>query len=324
VPQVKPPVAHTNREVINYNMVDPRNLITLQDMPCYSSAKERGTDERFGTFLHQDWYYSILYRKTKPVIPTQWVHIDYMKSNRDMHYNRILEACEFHGVTQLLSFWYNWNQEVNTEFYATLFFDKKERIFMWMTNGRGFNIELSQFAEILGLSAHLDISKNLHIGRVMASREMTPMYIPNSGFRALKVDGILPHFLTLHRMIRRTLAPRIGDSNTILAYERNLLDALMKHEWFDVFDYIVDEIWNIATNPQRSCGFAPYIQCMIEVVAHERFYKDVGHEPLHPAVPKDPITHPSSSPPPNVAPTRTTRSGGASSSSSNCSFLKMF
>jgi hypothetical protein len=48
-----------------------------------------------------------------------------------------------------------------------------------------------------------------------------------------------------------------------------------------VFEYIVDEIWNIETNPQRSYGFSPYIQYMIEVVAHEKFYKDVAHEPLH-------------------------------------------
>jgi hypothetical protein len=75
------------------------------------------------------------------------------------------------------------------------------------------------------------------------------MYILDSGFRAPKIDGILPHFVVLHRMMRRILAPRIGDSNAIPAYERNLLDALMKFEWFDVFDYIVDEIWNIAINP---------------------------------------------------------------------------
>jgi hypothetical protein len=98
----------------------------------------------------------------------------------------------------------------------------------------------------------------------------------------------------------------------------------MKHERFDVFHYIVDEIWNIATNPQRSYEFAPYIQCTIEVVAHEKFYKDVAHEPLHPVVPKDPRTHRSSSPPPVVAPTHTTHSGGASSSSStNTGILKM-
>jgi hypothetical protein len=171
-----------------------------------------------------------------------------MKSKRDIHFNRILEVCEFHGITQLLSFWYNWNQEVITEFYVTLFFDKRERIFMWMTNGRRFSIKLSQFAEILGLSEHLAIPKKLHTGRVMAPREMTPMYIPNNGFRAPKVDGILPHFLTLHQMMR-TLVPRIGDSNAIPSYKQNLLAALMKHERFDVFDYIMDEIWNIAINP---------------------------------------------------------------------------
>jgi hypothetical protein len=64
--------------------------------------------------------------------------------------------------------------------------------------------------------------------------------------------------------------------------------------------------------------------CMIEMVAHERFYKDVSHEPLCPAVLKPPARH-HTSPPPNVAPTRTTRSGDASSSSSfNSGFLKMF
>jgi hypothetical protein len=96
---------------------------------------------------------------------------------------------------------------------------------MWMSNGRRFNIKHTQFAEILGLSSHLEI----------------PMYIPNSDFQAPKVDGILPHFLVLHWMMR-TLAPMIGYLEVISAYERNLLDALMKHERFDVFEYIVDEI----------------------------------------------------------------------------------
>jgi hypothetical protein len=64
---------------------------------------------------------------------------------------------------------------------------------------------------------------------------------------------------------------------------------------------------------------------MIEVVAHEKFYKDVAHETLRPTIPKDPRTHHSSSPPPAVAPTCTTSSGGASSSSStNTRILKMF
>jgi hypothetical protein len=60
----------------------------------------------------------------------------------------------------------------------------------------------------------------------------------------------------------------------------------MKSVRFDVFEYNVDEIWNIATNPLRSCGFVPYIQFMIESVAQEKFYKDVRHDSLNCTVPK--------------------------------------
>jgi hypothetical protein len=129
------------------------------------------------------------------------------------------------------------------------------------------------------------------------------------------VEGLLPHFLMLHRMMR--------NSEVIPAYERNMLDALMKHVCFNVFEYIVDEIWNIATNPLRSCGFAPYIQYMIGIVTKEKFYKDSRHDPLCPAVPKDPRTSRASASA-SVAP-RTTCHGGASfASSTNSGFLKMF
>jgi hypothetical protein len=122
-------------------------------------------------------------------------------------------------------------------------------------------------------------------------------------------------------MMMRTLAPRIGYSEAIPAYERNSLNALMKLVPFDVFEYIVDEIWNIATNPFRSCGFAPNIQFMIESVVKEKFYKDVRHDSLRPAVPKDPRASRADS---FAAPARTTHSGGAPSApATNSSILKM-
>jgi hypothetical protein len=172
-----------------------------------------------------------------------------------------------HGITDLLQFGHNWNQEIIYEFYSTLFYDKKEKIFMWMTNGRRFHVKLAQFAQILGLSSQLDIPKKVHSGRVMMPREMTPMYVQDCGFQPPKVEGPLPQFLVLHQIMRKTLSPMIGYSEAIPAYERNLLDALMKLVRFNVFEYIVDEIWNIATDPLRSCSFATYIQFMIDSVA---------------------------------------------------------
>jgi hypothetical protein len=48
-----------------------------------------------------------------------------MRNKKDMHFNKVLEACDLHEITELLQFRHNWNQEVITEFYSTLFYDKK-------------------------------------------------------------------------------------------------------------------------------------------------------------------------------------------------------
>jgi hypothetical protein len=124
-------------------------------------------------------------------------------------------------------------------------------------------------------------------------------------------------------MVKNILAPMIGYSEVIPAYERNLLDALMKPMRFDVFEYIMDEIWNIAINPLRSCDFAPYIQYMIEMVTKEKFYKDSRHDPLRPAIPKDPRTSRASASA-SKAPCTTHGGSASSTSSTNNDFLKMF
>jgi hypothetical protein len=164
--RMRAPEVHTNLEVVNYNKVDPKNIVSLREISCYNKSTETGTDEQFWTFFQQDWYGTMFFMKNKHVVPVQWIHFDYMRKKKDTIFNRILEACDFHGITNLMQFRYNWNKEVILEFYATLFFDKKERIFMWMTDGRRFSIKLSQFAEILGLSSHLNNPKKLHMREI--------------------------------------------------------------------------------------------------------------------------------------------------------------
>jgi hypothetical protein len=96
----------------------------------------------------------------------------------------------------------------------------------------------------------------------------------------------------------------------------------MKSMHFDVFEYIVDEIRNIATNPLRSCGFAPYIQFMIKSLAQEKFYKDVRHDSLCPTMPKDPRASRASSS--AATPSHTIRSGDAPSTpATNSGILKI-
>jgi hypothetical protein len=186
---------HSTREIVNYSNEDSLNMVHLHNKACYNLVKERGTDERFWTFFHQDWYQTMLYLKSSSVVKHQYVDIEYMRNKKDMHFNMILEACDLHGITDLLQFRHNWNQEIISEFYSTLFYDKKERIFMWMTNVRRFHVKLAQFTQILVLSSQLDIPKKLHSGRVMMDREMTPMYVQDGGFQPPKVDGCFLTFL---------------------------------------------------------------------------------------------------------------------------------
>jgi hypothetical protein len=59
---------HTTWEIVNYNKEDPMNVVHLRNKACYNLVKERGIDERFWTFFHQDWYQTVLYPKSSPVV----------------------------------------------------------------------------------------------------------------------------------------------------------------------------------------------------------------------------------------------------------------
>jgi hypothetical protein len=49
-----------------------------------------------------------------------------------------------------------------------------------------------------------------------------------------------------------------------------------------VFDFIFQEIWNVAISINRSCAYAPYIMKMIEKVSKKTFMKHVEHTKLWP------------------------------------------
>jgi hypothetical protein len=101
------PKIHTTWEIVNYSKEDPLNVVYLCNKACYNLVKERDTDERFWTFFHQDWYRTVLYPKSSPVVKQQYVDIEYMRNKKDMHFNRIFESCDLHGITDLLQFRHN-------------------------------------------------------------------------------------------------------------------------------------------------------------------------------------------------------------------------
>jgi hypothetical protein len=111
---------------------------------------------------------------------------------------------------------------------------------------------------------------------------MNFMYISGQEWNFGQVNAMLPFYAYLHRMFRKTLAPREGDQSNVSNYGRDLLKHMSLSEpEFSVVDYIWEEIHTIFGSPQKSCGYAPYIMHVIEAIANYTFVYDHEHKPFH-------------------------------------------
>jgi hypothetical protein len=247
----------------------------------------------------------------------QWTNWAFIEKNKGCpSFKDVLEMCEYHGLKKIMAFRYDWNEEVILQFYSTFFFHKNSTGITWMTNGTKYSISIGRFASILGLGASTKHPLNLHDGNVLGLNEIASMY-ETSNFQATTITNFKSELSVLHRIIRKTLRPREGDSSRVPQFERNLLKVITEKTKFNVFDFILQEIWNIAISNNHSCAYAPYIMASIKVISKRTFVKDVEHTPLR-SKKKYNSLPPSA---PNVAPTS---SGESLSSSGRSTFFKLF
>jgi hypothetical protein len=97
-------------------------------------------------------------------------------------------------------------------------------------------------ASHIGLRSHFKSLKKFHDERILSKPEMSFMYSTGITPKPPSITGFLPELTTLHRIWRKTLAPREGDATSCPAYEQNLIKYIKGQEKFNVFDYILMEI----------------------------------------------------------------------------------
>jgi hypothetical protein len=110
-----------------------------------------------------------------------------------------------------------------------------------MEDGQQYEINVRGFARLLKLEHQLTMEPEarIHTYNVLKPEEMQFMYAPGSEAYPPKMLNFLPELDTLHRLLRATLAPRIGDSFACPQYERNLIQFYVQKKRFSVFDYIL-------------------------------------------------------------------------------------
>ena len=50
--------------------------------------------------------------KKSKVVQMQYIDWEEMKAKNELEFNKVIKACELFGLTNIMSFRYNWNEEV--------------------------------------------------------------------------------------------------------------------------------------------------------------------------------------------------------------------
>ena len=102
----------------------------------YEQPKDLGIDYRFWNEFHSNFYASVIFNSKKSkIVKMQYVDYDEMKDKNEPEFNKVIKACEHFGLTDIMSFQHNWNEEVLAQFHATLYYDIYADEIHFMTEG---------------------------------------------------------------------------------------------------------------------------------------------------------------------------------------------
>ena len=171
------------------------------------------------------------------------------------------------------------------QFYSTAHFYPDGRI-VWMTEGTRYESSVEEWATILGAPQVEDGDLDVYSESKANHNSMANMYkeIPDDYVHSHKLGSFyylqagLP---TTNTIMRYTLMPKSRDDKMIRGYSINMLHHIDLHTRFRVMDLIVETVKRTAADQKRSCGYAPYIQMLINSKLEKNVYAlNRPHMPL--------------------------------------------
>jgi hypothetical protein len=174
-----------------------------------------------------------------------------------------------------------------------------------MTKGEWYHIIFDEFATQSSYGQADKDRFRIRIHNPLEENEIKFMHAPEQEGNAGTINGLYIFYSILNNIFRKTIYPRDGDPTNISHYAKNLLANLRDGAPpFSVINYIWEEIKGISLNPQKNCGFIPYLMFLIEDVTGRSFPKEGIHMPFIPNPTKKPLIPPAqASSPPRADPT---------------------
>jgi hypothetical protein len=116
------------------------------------------------------------------------------------------------------------------------------------------------------------------------------MYAPGLEGNVGTTNGLYTFHSVLNWLFKKTICLRDGDPTNISQFTKNLLASMRDGAPpLSVMDFVWEEIKCISMNPQKTCGFAPYLIFIIEDVTGKSFPKEGKHMPFSPNPTKKPL-----------------------------------
>jgi hypothetical protein len=122
---VKPIYMYTHKAVNYHGIGMTKKLQKLRDVNPYASERT-ATDKRFWATFQQNYYATVIMKKSKITHLTQYVDWTYMESKNDPIFTELSSVCGHQRVKELMGFRQDWNREIIAQFYSIVHFGHVE------------------------------------------------------------------------------------------------------------------------------------------------------------------------------------------------------
>ena len=104
-----------------------------------------------------------------------------MKEKNEPEFNNVINACEHFGLTNIMSFQHNQNEEVLAQFHATFFYNIYADEIHQMTERRHYHVDFMTFCWILGFGEEERGLTYIHDDPRVEIRDIAYMWIDKRG-----------------------------------------------------------------------------------------------------------------------------------------------
>ena len=209
-----------NEQVIDFSASGGSAL--LQDMrfqnPTFRVRDVRIDGNRFWTLLHVDFYNSvILPKKHQPILHQRFINWSGCEAIGDPEMTQTLRACEQKRMKTIMTFQYDWNDEIIAQFYSTLWIKHADEespynfpYLNFFIEGSQYKVSYKRFAHILGFTDE-DISGDkikIHDFRPPTKDEAKDLHISESD-EYWKSTNLHKYYRYINSLCRMTLIPKV-------------------------------------------------------------------------------------------------------------------